>query len=95
MVKAVQWTRRQQTNSLAAIEIVEELLAGGDKHGPIDAMLGIVKRVSTPDDLIELTAGLLNVTAMVVEHFSAATGRDQFQILRDTETLVNDIEIID
>lgn len=40
-VEAVQWTRQQQTNTLAAIEIVGELLAGGDKHGPIDAMLGV------------------------------------------------------
>lgn len=95
MANEVQWTRQQQANTLAAIDIVRELLAGGEIHGPIDATLEVAQRTSSPDDLADIVSGLLNLSAMVVEHFSAATGVDQFELLRNAADLVRSVEIID
>jgi hypothetical protein len=95
MAEQVQWTRQQQANTLTAIGIVTELLAGGEVHGPIDATLEVVQHVRTPDDLADIVSGLLNLSAMVVEHFSAATGVDQYEILRNAANLVQNVEIID
>ena len=95
MAEEVQWTRQQQANTLAAIDIVRELLAGGVKRGPINATLEVAKHARTADDLADGVSGLGNLAAMLAEHFATATSVSPDDVLRNAEEAVRTVKLID
>lgn len=95
MAQEVEWTRQQQANTLAAIDVVRELLGGGAEYGPADFTHEVLQRVREPDDLADLVAGLASFAAMVIEQFSAASGVDQYEILNNSANLVRNVAIVD
>jgi hypothetical protein len=74
---------------------VRELLGGGAEYGPADFTHEVLQHVRVPDDLADLVAGLANFAAMVVEQFSAVSGIDRYEILKNAANIVEDVAIID
>ena len=95
MAQEVEWTRQQQANTLAAIDVVRELLGGGAEYGPADFTHEVLQHVRGPDDLADLVAGLANFAAMVIEQFSTVSGIDRYEILKNAANVVEDVAIID
>jgi hypothetical protein len=99
MAEEVQWTRQQQANTLAAIDVVREVIAGGELHGAISGALEVLGNVSDVDDpsadLADLVAGLSNLAVMLVEHIERSTGASSFDTLLGASQVVRDVKLID
>jgi hypothetical protein len=95
----VQWTRQQQASTLKAIDVVREIVAGGETHGQISATLEVVRNVrkmdNPADDLADLVGGLGNLAVMLVEHIERATGVSSFDTLLGASQVVRDVKLID
>lgn len=73
MTEPVRWTREQQEDTLAALSVIREAQAGGEKYAAVDAvqeMQEIVARWGDEpiaDVLARVVAGLTNAAGMLLD----------------------------
>lgn len=77
MAEEVRWTAEQRDDTLVGISIVRESVGGGVEFGPLDAtkeVASAVRKLNEESDahaLARIVAGLVNFSAMLVEHIDS------------------------